>query len=70
MDKIAHAISEAMENKTAFTIPLFGGIPVSQSCVVTWIIMVVLVVLSIIFTRNLKLVPGRKQMMIESFVGF
>ena len=70
MDKIAHAISEAMENKTAFTIPLFGGIPVSQSCVVTWIIMVVLMVLSIIFTRNLKLVPGRKQMMIESFVGF
>lgn len=70
MDKIAHAISEAMENKTAFTIPLFGGIPVSQSCVVTWIIMVVLVVLSIIFTRNLKLVPGRKQMMIEFFVGF
>ncbi|WP_124101325.1 F0F1 ATP synthase subunit A [Ruminococcus sp. Marseille-P6503] len=70
MDKIAHAISEAMENSTAFTIPLFGGIPVSQSCVVTWIIMAALVALSIVFTRNLKLVPGRKQMMIEAFVGF
>lgn len=69
-EKIQEAISEAMENKTAFTIPVGNGIPVPDSCVVTWIIMAVLVLLSVIFTRNMKLVPGRKQMIIESFVGF
>lgn len=70
MDRIQQAISEAMENKTAFEIPLFGGIPVSESVVVTWIIMAILVIVSIIFTRNLKIVPGRRQMMIESFITF
>lgn len=69
-EKIQEAISEAMENKTAFTIPVGNGIPVPDSCVVTWIIMAVLVLLSVIFTRNMKLIPGRKQMIIESFVGF
>ncbi len=69
-EKIQEAISEAMETKTAFTIPVGNGIPVPESCVVTWIIMAVLVLLSIIFTRNMKLIPGRKQMIIESFVGF
>ena len=69
-EKIQEAISEAMENRTAFTIPVGNGIPVPNSCVVTWIIMAVLVLLSVIFTKNMKLVPGRKQMIIESFVGF
>ena len=70
LDKIVHAINEAMANETVFTIPIFGGIPVSQSCVVTWIIIAALVVISIIFTRNLKLVPGKRQLIIETCVGF
>lgn len=40
---------------TAFTIPIGGGIPVSESVVVTWGIMVVLVMASLLLTRNLKL---------------
>ncbi|WP_294409661.1 F0F1 ATP synthase subunit A [uncultured Ruminococcus sp.] len=70
IEKISQAISEAMENKIAFRIPIFGGIPVPESCVVTWIIMAVLVLASILLTRNLKLVPDRKQMLLESFIGF
>ena len=34
-----------MNNHTAFTIPLFGGIPVPESVVVTWGIMAFLVIL-------------------------
>lgn len=70
LERISERLSEAMETQIAFKIPLFGGIPVPVSCVVTWIIMAILVVLSILLTRNLKLVPDRKQMMLESFVGF
>ncbi len=65
LERISENLSEAMQNKVAFR-----GIPVPVSCVVTWIIMAILVIASILLTRNLKLIPDRKQMMLESFVGF
>lgn len=70
--ELAKELQEQLQNKTAFHIPFFGGhsIPVPVSCVVTWIIMAVVVGLSIYFTHNLKLIPDRKQCMVESFVGF
>ena len=45
---------EELDSHTAFTIPIFGGIPVAESVVVTWGIMAFLVILSILFTRHLK----------------
>lgn len=56
---------EELESKTAFTIPILGGIPIADSCVVTWIIMAVIVILSVIFTHGLKKVPTGKQCLIE-----
>ena len=54
-----------------FNIPIFGGIPVGESVVVTWIIMAALTILSIILVRNLKVEnPGRKQLALEAFIGF
>ena len=50
-------------------IPIAGGIPVYESVVVTWIIMAVLVLLAIIFVRNLKIDnPGKKQLLLESAI--
>ena len=50
---------EELNAKVVFTIPVFGGIPVYESVVATWFIMAVLV-LSIIFVRNLKVEkPGK-----------
>ncbi|MBO7396105.1 MAG: F0F1 ATP synthase subunit A [Ruminococcus sp.] len=66
---MAEELIEELENKVAFTIPIFGGIPIADSCVVTWIIMGVLVLLSIILTRNLKKVPTGVQCLLESFIG-
>ena len=60
---------EELVSKTAFTIPLFGGIPVQESLVVTWGIMAFVILLCLIFVRNLKLVPTRKQACIETAVG-
>lgn len=67
---LTQKLTEGLSVKTVFTIPIFGGIEISESVVVTWIIMAVLVGLSIIFVRNLKVEnPGRKQIVLESTIG-
>lgn len=65
MGDLSEKLMEELESKTAFTIPVFGGIPVPDSCVVTWVIMAALVALSIILTHKLKKVPTRKQCLLE-----
>ncbi|MBE5925327.1 MAG: F0F1 ATP synthase subunit A [Lachnospiraceae bacterium] len=45
---------EELNCETVFTIPILGGIDVYESVVVTWIISAILILLSIFFTRNLK----------------
>lgn len=55
----------------AFTIPLFGGIPIYDSVAVTWVIMAALVLLSKILVRNLRVEdPGKAQLFLESSIGF
>lgn len=55
----------------AFTIPLFGGIPIYDSVAVTWVIMAALVLLSKILVRNLRVEdPGKTQLFLESSIGF
>lgn len=55
----------------AFTIPLFGGIPIYDSVAVTWVIMAALVLLSKILVRNLRVEdPGKAQLFLESPIGF
>ena len=69
MDALRDELLGKLDNKIAFTIPVFGGIPVPESVVVTWGIMLFLVLLSIICTRRLKKVPGKAQLVAEMFVG-
>ncbi|WP_138303596.1 MULTISPECIES: F0F1 ATP synthase subunit A [Eubacteriales] len=62
---------EELNCTPVFEIPVFGGISVNESIVVTWIIMAVLTVLSVIFVRNLKVEnPGKVQLALESAVGW
>ncbi|MCR5236674.1 MAG: F0F1 ATP synthase subunit A [Lachnospiraceae bacterium] len=69
MGDIAARLQEELEIKTAFTIPIFGGIAVNQSVVVTWCIMALLLIVTLIMTSGMKVRnPGRKQIMVESFV--
>lgn len=71
MHDLAERLTEELQSKTSFTIDLFGSrIPVSESVVVTWGIMVFLMVLTLVFVRNLKLVPGKPQVVVEFLVGF
>ena len=65
-----NSLLEELNCETVFTIPVFGGIQISEAVVVTWIIMAVLVLLSICLVRNLKVEnPGKKQLFLEAAVG-
>ena len=70
MENLAEELMSGLECKTAFVIPIFGGIPVPVSVVVTWGIMAVIMILTLLFVRNLKLVPRGPQVIIEMLVGF
>lgn len=63
---------EELNCDTAFTIPLFGGIEIAESVVVTWIIMAALVIISILLTRNLQVEPeniSKRQLALETVIG-
>ena len=60
---------EELNCETVFTLPVIGGI--SESVVVTWILMAILVLLSIIFVRNLKVEnPGKVQLALEAGISW
>lgn len=70
MSNIQSALTEKLQNATAFTIPVFGGIPVAESVVVTWILMALIMVLVLLATRHLQPEkPGRLQSLLELAVG-
>ena len=54
--------------KIYFTIPIFGGIPVTQTLVTSAVVTVILCVLGILLGRNLKKRPGRGQVLTEKAV--
>ncbi|MCF2641566.1 MAG: F0F1 ATP synthase subunit A [Lachnospiraceae bacterium] len=61
---------EELDCKTAFTIPVFGGIPVAESVVITWVIMAILVIGSIVLVRGLRVENvSKKQLVLETIVG-
>ena len=64
---LAEKLTEELNCKVVFTIPVGDGLPIYESVVVTWIVMAVLVLLSIILVRNLKVEnPGKKQLALEA----
>ena len=71
LDAFKEMLLEELGTPTAFTIPLLGGIKVSQAVVVSWIVMAVLILASVCLTRNLKVEnPGKVQVALESAVEF
>lgn len=69
MGNLSERLLEELNAETVFTIPILGGIEVAESVVVTWIIIALLLVLSLIFTRNLKVEnPSKIQLGVETVV--
>ena len=54
--------------KIYFTIPLFGGIPITQTTVSSFVVMVLLCIAGICLGRNLQKRPGRRQVLVEKGV--
>ncbi|SMP52342.1 F0F1 ATP synthase subunit A [Anoxynatronum buryatiense] len=54
--------------RVMFEIPILDGIPVTETVVNTWLIMLVLVVLAILGTRTLQLIPKGRQNVAEAVV--
>ena len=53
-----------------FKIPILGGIPITETVVNTWIVMALLVIVSIVLTRGLKIRPtSKRQIIAEYLVG-
>lgn len=71
MDALVETLMEELNCETVFTIPIFGGIDVLESVVVTWIVMGILMLASLLLVRNLKLRQiNKKQAALESTVAF
>lgn len=69
MEEIASELKAMLNVDTAFTIPVFGGIEIAESVVITWVVMAVMLIFAICMTRNLKVEnPGKRQMILETCV--
>ena len=55
--------------KIMFEIPIFGGIPVTETVTNSWIIMAVIVAVCIYLSSGLKKIPTGKQIIAEKIVG-
>lgn len=54
MENLAENLLEELTCEDVFTIPILGGIGISESTVITWVVMAVLVLLALFLTRDLK----------------
>lgn len=55
--------------KIYFTLPILGGIPITQTTVSCFLVTVILCVVGILLGRNLKKRPGRSQALVEKLVS-
>jgi F-type H+-transporting ATPase subunit a len=69
--ELGEHLNESLKFVTVFSFKLFGReTPVTETVVVTWLVMAVLIGASLLLTRNLKRVPRGAQCILESAVEF
>ena len=69
MEKLAESLLEELNVETVFTLPIFGGIPITESIVVTWIVMAVMIFGAYLLGRDCKVrAPGKRQQLAELIV--
>ncbi len=54
--------------KIYFTIPILGGIPITQTAVSSFVVMLILCIGGVLLGRNLEKRPGRRQALVEKLV--
>ncbi len=69
MGDLSAELMKELNCDVVFKIPIFGGIPIYESIVVSWIIIAAILVAALLLTRNLKVEnPGKGQLLLESIV--
>ncbi|MDR2246106.1 MAG: F0F1 ATP synthase subunit A [Treponema sp.] len=64
-------LTESLKFVTVFSFKLFGQeIPVTETVVITWLVMAILIIASLLLTRNLKQIPRGAQCILEGAVEF
>jgi F-type H+-transporting ATPase subunit a len=66
-------MNEFLSIKTIFTIQLpflKNALPITETVVVSWAVMAVIILFSLLVTRNLRIIPKGPQAIIEVAVGF
>jgi len=62
---------DALEIRTIFTLTLAGrSIPISETVIVSWLVMLILIAVSLVLTRRLSLIPRGAQAILEVAVEF
>lgn len=54
--------------KILFYIPILGGIPITQTVVSSWVVMIIVMLAAWFLTRNITKRPGRTQVIVEKLV--
>ncbi len=66
---LAEKLKEELNIETILQIPIFGRIDIKESVFVTWILMLILLVICILLTRNFRTKnPGKRQLIVETLV--
>ncbi|HHV99162.1 MAG TPA: F0F1 ATP synthase subunit A [Clostridiaceae bacterium] len=69
--QIGEELIKSITPNEIFSFYAFGiRIPVTDTVITTWIVMLVLIIAAFILTRGLKLIPEGKQNLVEMFVEF
>ncbi|MDR0387637.1 MAG: F0F1 ATP synthase subunit A [Treponema sp.] len=69
--ELGEHLNESLKFVTVFSFKLFGReIPVTETVIVSWFVMAILIVVSLCLTRNLRQVPRKAQCILESAVEF
>jgi F-type H+-transporting ATPase subunit a len=64
---LGERLMEALKFKTVFTISIAGfQVPVTETVIVTWIVMAILIAASFLLTRKLREVPEGPQVLLEA----
>ena len=62
---------EALEIKTIFSLTVFGyTIPITETVIVSWLVMLILIAGSLVLTSKLKTIPSGPQAILETGVEF
>lgn len=57
--------------RVVFTIPIFGGLDITETVVIGWLVILIVLLLSLYLTSNLKIIPTTKRQIIaEMAVNF